>query len=80
MSGGDDSSVVAYLLPQQHPLDQLLGIHMSNWEYHDDDDDDDDDDYFTRNSKCWEEDWKDAQAVAQHLQLDLKNVSLQKDY
>jgi tRNA-5-taurinomethyluridine 2-sulfurtransferase len=78
MSGGVDSSVVASLLSQQYPPNQLLGIHMSNWEYHDDDNDDNL--TTTKKSKCWEEDWKDAQAVARHLHLDLKHVSFQKDY
>jgi tRNA-5-taurinomethyluridine 2-sulfurtransferase len=78
MSGGVDSSVVSYLLSQQYPVDQLLGIHMSNWEYRDDDIDGDD--LLTNNTKCWEQDWKDAQAVARHLQLDVKHVSFQKEY
>lgn len=79
MSGGVDSSVVAYLLRQQYPTTDLLGVHMSNWDYSEDDMD------TTINTskttpKCWEQDWKDAQAVAQHLKISLVHTSFRADY
>jgi tRNA-specific 2-thiouridylase len=72
MSGGVDSSVVAYLLRQDHPASELLGVHMSNWDF--------DDDSTASNQKCWEQDWKDAQAVAQQLEIPLVHTSFQADY
>ena len=78
MSGGVDSSVVAYLLRQQHSAVDLLGVHMSNWDFEDDD---------SRSSsstgaahKCWQQDWKDAQTVAQQLDIPLVHTSFQADY
>lgn len=71
MSGGVDSSVVAYLLSQSHPVDELIGIHMSNWDYADEN---------KKDSYCWEQDWKDASAVATHLKVPIHNVSFQAEY
>jgi tRNA U34 2-thiouridine synthase MnmA/TrmU len=72
MSGGVDSSVVAYLLRQEYPETELLGVHMSNWDYHTED--------HTSNLKCWEQDWKDAKAVAQHVGLPIVHTSFEADY
>lgn len=72
MSGGVDSSVVAYLLRQDYGTEDLLGVHMSNWEFEDDD--------TASSQKCWEQDWKDAQSVAQHLNIPLVHTSFQADY
>jgi tRNA-specific 2-thiouridylase len=72
MSGGVDSSVVAYLLSQQFASQKLVGIHMSNWDFQEEGD---------YSSNCWEQDWKDVQQVAQHLQIhQLHHVSFQKEY
>jgi tRNA U34 2-thiouridine synthase MnmA/TrmU len=76
MSGGVDSSVAAHLLQQQYTNNdkdhELLGIHMSNWDYRGDDDD--------VGSKCWEQDWKDAKAVAQHLDMPIVHTSFEAEY
>eukprot|EP00536_Pseudo-nitzschia_multiseries_P001504 jgi/Psemu1/234685/estExt_Genewise1.C_190118 len=81
MSGGVDSSVVAYLLSKRHPTDELIGIHMSNWDYADEDP------TATttmksnkNNSHCWEQDWKDANAVAEQLNIPIHHVSFQAEY
>ena len=81
MSGGVDSSVVAYLLAQQYPVEELIGIHMSNWDYADEDptattmvQKNEHDSY------CWEQDWKDASAVSTQLNIPIHHVSFQADY
>lgn len=77
LSGGVDSSVAAYLLKEKHfsgnPKRKILGIHMSNWDYNLEDND-------STLPNCWEEDWKDAKAVAQHLSIDVVHTSFQSDY
>jgi tRNA-specific 2-thiouridylase len=71
MSGGVDSSVAAHLLSLTK--EDILGIHMSNWDYHSDDD-------ISKEQKCWEQDWKDAQAVAQHLDIPIVHTSVGSRY
>lgn len=66
MSGGVDSSVAAYLLSQN---ESIQGIHMSNWDYRSDDDK-------SKDPKCWEQDWKDAVKVAQHLDIPIVHTSV----
>eukprot|EP00980_Cylindrotheca_fusiformis_P022877 scaffold9857_cov127-Cylindrotheca_fusiformis.AAC.23 len=72
LSGGVDSSVAAHLLCMTNKED-ILGIHMSNWDYHGDDD-------TSKEQKCWEQDWKDAQAVAQHLDIPIVHASFESEY
>jgi len=81
MSGGVDSSVVAYLLAQKFPLEALIGVHMSNWDYADENP--------TATTKvqsnehdsfCWEQDWKDASSVSAQLNIPIHHVSFQADY
>jgi len=81
MSGGVDSSVVAYLLTKSHPSEELMGIHMSNWDYADENP------TVTttmksnkNNSYCWEQDWKDTNAVATQLNIPIHHVSFQAEY
>mmetsp|Transcript_23764 Transcript_23764/g.50527 ORF Transcript_23764/g.50527 Transcript_23764/m.50527 type:complete len:598 (+) Transcript_23764:125-1918(+) len=81
MSGGVDSSVVAYLLSQSHHASELIGVHMSNWDYADENPTAE----TTRksnknNSYCWEQDWKDATAVAEQLKIPINHVSFQAEY
>ncbi len=81
MSGGVDSSVVAYLLSKQYPTDELVGVHMSNWDYADEDPDAATTIKSNKNeSYCWEQDWKDASAVAKQLNIPLNHVSFQAEY
>ena len=81
MSGGVDSSVVAYLLSKQYPIDELIGVHMSNWDYADEDPSVATTMKSTKNeSYCWEQDWKDASAVAKQLEIPLHHVSFQAEY
>ncbi|CAB9500348.1 specific 2-thiouridylase MnmA [Seminavis robusta] len=72
LSGGVDSSVVAYLMKQANSSRQheLLAIHMSNWNTNDEEDP-----YCTK-----ERDWKDAQAVAKQLNLPLHPTSFAAEY
>jgi tRNA U34 2-thiouridine synthase MnmA/TrmU len=92
MSGGVDSSVAAHLLSLSHPIDDLVGIHMSNWDYHNEGPTmttstriDANFNAFTSSgnngpSRCWEQDWKDARAAAQHLNIPIHHVSFEADY
>eukprot|EP00934_Nitzschia_sp_Nitz4_P005483 Nitzschia sp. Nitz4//scaffold24_size164493//106056//107387//NITZ4_002337-RA/size164493-processed-gene-0.238-mRNA-1//-1//CDS//3329544141//5473//frame0 len=72
LSGGVDSSVAAFLLKQRFQ-EGLLGIHMSNWDYNSED-------TVESTSKCWEQDWKDAKAVAEHLDIPIVHTSFEADY
>jgi len=81
MSGGVDSSVVAYMLSQSHRYEELVGIHMSNWDYADEIGNV----ASLRKQKyherhCWEQDWKDARAVALQLKIPIHHVSFQAEY
>ena len=71
LSGGVDSSVVAYLMKQRYG-DQhaLIAVHMSNWETSDEDAP-----YCTK-----DRDWKDSQAVASHLKLPIHPTSFVAEY
>lgn len=73
MSGGVDSSVAAHLLSITNQKEDILGIHMSNWDYHGDDD-------TSKEQKCWEQDWKDAKAVAKHLDIPIVHTSFEAEY
>lgn len=79
MSGGVDSSVVAHLLRQEFPDTELLGVHMSNWDYHTEDHTDSSSSSNV-SSKCWEQDWKDAKNAAQHVGIPIVHTSFQADY
>ena len=75
LSGGVDSSVVAYLMQQlvqqkTHSHHELVAVHMSNWNPQDEDDP-----YCTR-----DRDLKDAQAVATQLQVQLHSASFAAEY
>ena len=83
LSGGVDSSVAAALLQQQLSNNSnstnnhhynLTAVHMTNWNHHDPDEQQE-----TTNT-CSEQDWKDAQRVAQHLQLPLTRQRLEAEY
>jgi tRNA-5-taurinomethyluridine 2-sulfurtransferase len=91
LSGGVDSSVAAYLLLQQRPSphnnvsghdnlvggsggDQVVGIHMSNWDFRQEDGESED------LPDCLEQEWKDAQAVAQHLKIPIVHTNFTSDY
>lgn len=67
MSGGVDSSVSAYLLKQQGY--QVEGLFMKNWE------EDDNDEYCAA-----AEDLKDAQAVADKLDIPLRSINFAAEY
>mgnify|MGYP005849028649 CR=1 FL=1 len=73
LSGGVDSSVVAYLLTKSSQFAQnhdLVGVHMSNWDASDEDD-----------PHCVQEvDYKDARAVAHQLNLPLQSTSFAAEY
>ena len=80
LSGGVDSSVAAYLLQQQHRSQEghegeVIGVHMSNWDFSNEDNPDE-----KLGGKCWEQDYKDAQAVARQLSIPLHHVSFQQEY
>ncbi len=81
MSGGVDSSVVAYLLSKAYPTEKLIGVHMSNWDYADEDASVATTIKSNKNdSFCWEQDWKDASAVAKQLNIPLHHVSFEAEY
>lgn len=67
MSGGVDSSVVAYLLKQQG--NEVVGLFMKNWE------EDDDDQYCHA-----EEDWDDVVAVCEQIGIPCYSVNFAKEY
>ncbi len=67
MSGGVDSSVSAYLLKEQGY--QVEGLFMKNWE------EDDNDEYCAA-----AEDLKDAQAVADKLEIELHTINFSAEY
>ena len=67
LSGGVDSAVSAHLLKQQGH--EVVGIFMKNWE------DDDDSEYCSAN-----EDFVDAAAVADVLDIEIEHVNFANDY
>jgi tRNA U34 2-thiouridine synthase MnmA/TrmU len=84
LSGGVDSSVAAALLKQRYNISDgstsregglptITAIHMSNWNatQHDDD---------TLEPCSSEQDWKDAVATAQHLDLPVSRVHFEAEY
>jgi tRNA U34 2-thiouridine synthase MnmA/TrmU len=70
LSGGIDSSVVAYLL-QKIPNTSVIALHMTNWSSRDED---------NQPLGCVEQDMKDAEAVCQHLSIPLKKTSFESEY
>ena len=72
MSGGVDSSVVAYLLNEQRQKYHIVGVHMQNWDSNDENGID----------KCdrAEEDLKDVQRVCKSLQIPLHICNFVKPY
>ncbi|CAM9018241.1 unnamed protein product [Wickerhamomyces anomalus] len=65
MSSGVDSSVAAALYSKEYK--NCTAIFMENWSQSD-------------TSRCLEQDWKDAQAVAQQLDLPIEKTNFQKEY
>lgn len=70
MSGGVDSSVAALLL-QRNPSNEIVALHMNNWNAQDED---------YAPSGCLEQDSKDAEAVCRHLSLPLHKASFAAEY
>jgi tRNA U34 2-thiouridine synthase MnmA/TrmU len=70
LSGGVDSSVAAFLL-KQNPDNELVALHMSNWNPQDEED---------APPGCLEQDIKDSEAVCQHLSLPLHKASFAAEY
>lgn len=70
MSGGVDSSVAAYLLAQD-PNNEVVALHMSNWDSQDEED---------APKGCVEQDVKDAETVCRHLSLPLHKASFAAEY
>lgn len=69
LSGGVDSSVVAYLLQQQGY--EVIGLFMKNWH----------DDSVTISNECpWLEDSNDALLVAEKLGIPFQTVDLSEEY
>ena len=66
VSGGVDSSVVAYLLSKHH---DIVGLHMKNWDAADED-----------NPQCLEQDARDAEAVCEALHIPLHRASFAAEY
>jgi tRNA-specific 2-thiouridylase len=76
LSGGVDSSVVASLLLQEQPKHAIQLIHMSNWNARDDESL-----QTTTTTTCSGNlDWKDAQAVAKHLQCSIQRLNFEREY
>jgi tRNA U34 2-thiouridine synthase MnmA/TrmU len=82
LSGGVDSSVAAALLKQRYNISDttvsnsrggITAIHMSNWNATQNDDD-------TLAPCSSEQDWKDAVATAEHLQLPVARVHFEAEY
>jgi len=69
LSGGVDSAVATGLLQQQGNIIKEA-IHMTNWNA-------DDDDSIT---SCMEQDWRDAQTVAQRYGIPILRQSFEKEY
>ena len=67
LSGGVDSAVSAYLLKQQGY--EVIGVFMKNWE------DDDNSEYCSTR-----EDWVDAAAVADRLDIEIEAVNFAAEY
>lgn len=79
LSGGVDSSVAAALLKDQlhdttNKMD-LQAVHMTNWNFHDDDDVGS-----GVENICYEQDYKDAVAVADHLDISVTRQRLEAEY
>jgi len=69
LSGGVDSSVVAYLLRKQNY--EVIGLFMKNWH----------DDSVTISDECpWLEDSNDALLVAEKLEIPFQTVDLSQQY
>lgn len=69
LSGGVDSAVSAALLRQQGY--QVTGVFMKNWSG---------DNYGLQEDCPWEEDQKNAQAVADHLGIAFRSFNFEKQY
>eukprot|EP00977_Amphora_coffeiformis_P003786 scaffold758_cov177-Amphora_coffeaeformis.AAC.4 len=69
LSGGVDSAVATGLLQQQGNI-ITEAIHMTNWNANDDD----------SITSCMEQDWRDAQTVAQHYGISVRHQSFEKEY
>lgn len=65
MSSGVDSSVAASLCSKKYK--NCTAIFMENWNQ-------------SETSRCLEEDWQDAQSVAQQLSLPIEKISFEKEY
>ncbi len=69
LSGGVDSSVVAFLLKEQGY--DVIGMFMKNWH----------DDSVTISDECpWLDDSNDAMIVAQHLNIPFQAIDLSNEY
>jgi len=69
LSGGVDSSVAAYLLQKEGY--EVTAIFMKNWSGED----------FGVADQCpWEEDFKSAEEVANHLKIPIRTYNFEKEY
>lgn len=68
LSGGVDSAVSALLLKQQGH--EVIGVFMKNWS----------DDFGLQGDCPWEEDQKDAKAVAEHLGINFLTYNFELQY
>lgn len=76
MSGGVDSSVAAYLLKERKRWsDEIIGLHMSNWDSADEGDE-------KSGSFCVqsEKDASDSQSVCDLLEMKMRRVSFAGEY
>jgi len=76
MSGGVDSSVAAYLLnKRKRQSDEMIGLHMNNWNSADEGDD-------KSGSFCVhsEKDALDSQSVCNLLEMEMRRVSFAGEY